>query len=166
MNSSTGRTILIIVIVGVVIAAACLCVSLLGFGGLVSYGLQEPENLDISVDVPVTAQIDEEVTLTVSVYNSGNESQTLDSIDWPRSYLDGIVIRNVSPGAIDETDFDLFGLEFVSYAFNRLISPGETIEVDFTAVPVKAGDFSGELDVCINSGGVCQTLVVRTVVDN
>ena len=53
----------------------------------------------------------------------------------------------------------------LSYTFEQEISPGTTLVLQFFGVAVNTGDFSGSVDVCINSGSICTSFAARTVVE-
>jgi hypothetical protein len=62
-------------------------------GSFVESLTQEPEDVHIEVNVPLQAQKGNRVLFTVTVHNTGTESQVLDSIDISTNYLDGIPIE-------------------------------------------------------------------------
>ena len=141
------------VIIGLGIGCAVLCIvsiiiTLIAGGALINWSLSGPENVRISVDTPLQVTKDESVIIEVQVENTATESQLLDSIDITSEYLAGIAIVKAEPPFIES--FRLGG-EWQSYTFRQEISPGTTLTVQFFGVAVKTGDFSGSIDVCINS---------------
>ncbi len=151
----------------VILLTSCILVCLCG-GVLLGVFLwdsgQEPTGLGISVDSPVQASLGEDILITVTIENTSDSSKELNSIDIDDSFLEGIVINQVEP-IYDEVDsYDLFDYTFTSYYFYRSIRPGETLVVTFYGRSIQAGDFSGDLDVCIDSTSRCKDFLLRTVI--
>ena len=136
-----------------------------GVGGAVFWGwlMEEPENIGINVDTPVMATMGETFILQVNIENLAKEAQVLDSIDIADAYLEGLSIERVEPPFTESYPISL--IDYQSYTFLRDIPPGETLTVRFYVVPTRAGDFGGDIDVCIGSGSSCLTFIVRTVVE-
>ena len=156
------------VIIGLGIGCAVLCIAsiiivLIAGGVLIKWGLREPENISISVDTPVQVTKDESVIIEVQMENTATESQLLHSIDISSEYLAGIAIKEANPPFVESFLIPLFDIQ--SYTFEQEISPGTTLVLQFFGVAVKTGDFSGSIDVCINSGGICTSFAARTVVE-
>jgi hypothetical protein len=124
---------------------------------------EEPENVDVQVDTPITVTPDETFTIEISVENLGTEAQILDSIDITDSYLEGLAIQRAEPPFTESYSVPV--VDYQSYTFRRTIQPGETLRVQLYVQPLKAGDFNGEIDVCIGSGSACLTFMARTVVE-
>jgi hypothetical protein len=126
--------------------------------------LTEPENVSISVDAPVQVTKDESVIIEVQVENTAIKPQLLNSIDISSEYLAGIAIIETEPPFVES--FLNPPVEIQTYKFMQEISPGTTLVVQFFGVAVKTGDFSGNIDICINSGSICTTtFTIRTVVE-
>ena len=156
------------VIIGLGIGCAVLCVAsiiiiVIAGGALIKWGLREPENVSIGVDTPVQVTQDESVTIKVQVENTATEPQLLHSIDISSEYLAGIAVKEAEPPFVESFSIPLVDMQ--SYTFEQEISPGTTLVVQFFGVAVKTGDFSGNIDVCINSGAICTTFTARTVVE-
>ena len=123
--------------------------------------MEGPTDVVVTVDAPLTATIGQSFEIRVVIENTATETQSLNSIDLYDSYLEGIEITSTEP-PFDEAS-SLFG--FTSYYYETDIPAGQTIEVVLTAMPLRAGDFRGDLDVCINTEYTFVTHVVRTSVD-
>jgi len=137
-----------------------------GIGGLAWLGNQEPQNVDIKVDTPINAEINKAVEIRITITNTGTVSITLDSLDMTLSYLDGFFINQSDPPYTDTYEFDnpVTKEKARSFTYQRAIMPGDTLTVTFRGVAVKAGDFSGEVNVCTNSFYECQASIARTIV--
>ena len=156
------------VIIGLGIGCAVLCIAsiiiiLIAGGALIKWVLREPENVSISVDTRVQVTKDESIIIEVQVENTATEPQLLHSIDISSEYLAGIGIEEVEPPFVQSFQLPLSDIQ--SYIFEQEISPGTTLVVQFFGVAVKTGDFSGNLNVCINSGNICRTFSIRTVIE-
>lgn len=158
------------VIIGLGIGCAVLCIAsiiiilIAGGGRLREFFLREPENVSISVDTPVQVTKDESVIIEVQVENTATKPQLLHSIDISSEYLAGIAMKEAEPPFVES--FPNPPVEIQTYRFMQEISPGTTLVVQFFGVAVKTGDFSGNIDVCINSGHICTTtFTIRTVVE-
>lgn len=72
------------------------------------------------------------------------------------------MIEKTVPGYVNSMDVPFVNAH--CYDFNLSILPGGTQKVVFIAKAVKPGDFSGDLDLYINSSGSLLTRSIRTVV--
>ena len=52
----------------------------------------------------------------------------------------------------------------ISYNYGIALPPGKEVSIEIFAVGIKSGDYSGDVDFCINSSTKFLTQVVRTVV--
>ena len=155
-------------IVPLIIGCGALClvaalVVVLGGAAFFRWMMEEPENVNIQVDAPIMATMGETVTLQVSIENLAAEPQLLDSIDIADSYLEGLGIQRADPPFTESYPLGL--VDYQSFTFQRDIPAGETMNVQFYVVATRIGDWSGDIDVCIGSGSVCSTFIVRTVVE-
>jgi len=153
--------------VGIGIGCAVIClvggiIALIAGGAFFKWLMEQPENVVINVDAPATAAMDEEFTIEIQIENAAQESQTLKCIDFQQTYLEGILISDSAPRFTESTKIPI--VEYISYAFEENIPPGETLVVRFSAVAFLAGDYSGDVDICINKESVCSTVNVRTIV--
>lgn len=155
------------------IAVGCLAiiicvvgVFLFGFGGLVWLGLRSPDNVNISIDAPVSANVGDDVEILISVTNTSSASLELSSIDFSMNFLNGFTITNVDPPYSDIGQYDALGggETFQTYYFYRTIAPGDTLILTFGGTAVLQGDFSGTIDVCIDSDFNCGSNITRTLI--
>ena len=119
-----------------------------------------PEDISVGVIAPATAQVGAPFSILVRVNNLASDEQMLDSIDIETSYLEGVVIESSSPDYVET--FGIIGWQ--SYTYLQRIPPESELIVQIIAVPVAAGDYSGAIDVCINTGANCITRELRTIV--
>ena len=136
----------------------CTLIGVLAGVGFARGLAQEPEQVRINVSGPSTASVGEGLAITIRVENIADFPQTLDSIDFADEYLQGITIQTSEPFFVETFDF----INGVSYFFLMDIPPGDSIIVQFHGVGARAGEFSGNLDVCINTGGICSTFTLAT----
>jgi hypothetical protein len=137
-------------------------VAVVALGTFFYWASKAPENIEVAVTVPLQAVAGEEVDLVVTITNLADEPQTLDSIDIYDSYTGGIAVTRTDPPYTDF--FQVPILDARTYEFKREIPAGGTLIVTFDAVAVRAGDFGGQLDVCINLASSCLSRPVRTVI--
>lgn len=143
----------------------CGVLVVLGLGGCfvaVRFLLQEPEDIEVSVDAPAQVAEGETFRIVARARNTGDEDRSLVDLDLADEYLAGIMILDTEPGyhgsmhvPIDNT---------VSYKFELPIPPGGEAEVTFEAQALTAGDFAGDFDFCIDSETTCLSSHVRTLV--
>lgn len=150
-------------VTGIVVGCMALClpctlISVLAGVGFARSLSEEPEQVQINVSDTSTASQGESLIIGISVENLADYSQTLDSIDFYGDYLNGITIQTSEPSFVHIYDLE----NGVSYSFLMDIPPGDSIIVQFHAVGVKAGEFSGSLDVCINTVMSCSTFTIAT----
>ena len=151
--------------VGVGCAVICLVggiILLAGGGAFFSWVMKEPENVVIEVNAPPLVNLDEQFVIEVWVQNTAPESQSLKGVDFESKYLEGILITESAPRFTEASEIPL--VEFMSYSFEENIPPGETLVVNFVALGILRGSYSGDVDVCINDVAICSTYNVRTVV--
>ncbi len=165
-NNGNKKTILWIAVGCLVVIACILGVVLLGFGGLLWVGSRTPTNTDIMVDSPLSASVGDDVRIQISVTNTSSDVLELSSIDISLNYLGGFTITQVTPPYSDIGQYDSLGggETFQTYYFHQSIDPGNTLTILLEGTAVLPGDFSGSIDVCINSDFNCSTHIPRTVI--
>jgi hypothetical protein len=156
----------LVVGVGGCLVAVLLCVgaSMIGVGGLAWFSLQDPEGVDIQVIVPPSVTVGDEFVLAIHIKNIGAEPQYLKRVDIMMDYLQGFELSRSTPIYTYRDRLSLFGIEVETFEFQEMILEGETLVVDFDLRAVQAGDFSGNMDVCISSMVVCKEMATRTLV--
>lgn len=122
----------------------------------------EPENVQIDLNAPISVPAGEPFAVEIEVTNLLTETQVLDSIDLSLDYLEFISVVEVRPSAVDS--FEVPVVRFYSYTFEEEIDTSEHVTVVFEMVGETEGEYSGTIDVCINDGGSCQSLDVETTI--
>ena len=137
-----------------------------GVGGLAWIGSQSPQNVNIDLNTPVEVLAGESLTFEISITNVGTESVVLNSIDISTNYLGGFQVLETDPPYIEATQYDALGggETFQTYYFQIPISAGENLTIVFHAQALTEGDFSGLVDVCIDSEINCESDIARTIV--
>jgi len=164
MENRTVSIVLIVIVVVLVLACLCVVGLILAGGGFVWRTANQPYDVIVSVSAPIQATQGDEVVIEVLIENPTTESQELDSIDIDLTYLDGLHIQRTDPPYQDTLSLSPI-FEQQSYLFYQTIPAESELTVSFHCAAVKSGDFYGQIDVCINSGGNCQGHQVRTVVE-
>lgn len=155
------------------VAGGCLAVLVciaaavfLGFGGLVWMSTQTADEATAILDVPATARVGEPYTFRITVTNTSSKEIELYGVDLSMNYLAGIAIVSTDPAYTETNQFDALGggETYFTYYFHQAIAPGESLTVSFAGTAVTAGDFSGAVDVCIDSDYNCINNSARTVI--
>jgi Na+-transporting methylmalonyl-CoA/oxaloacetate decarboxylase gamma subunit len=136
-----------------------------GVGYLVyrNFGEQfvEPQNIAIAVKSPDRVKPREAFTIEITIANSADEAQTLDSIDIYDTYLKGVRMQRSNPAWSASATVG----DFVTYNYQLEIPARGELVVKFDARAIGPGDYAGDFDVCINNELSYLTEVVRTNVD-
>lgn len=120
----------------------------------------EPENIEVSIEAPITVDVDQEFDLVVTVKNTSASTQTLVDLDIGEDYLEGVAVRRMDPAFSDA----LGGFGTMTYSMDLALPPGQEVTITIAAYAAHAGDYSASLDLCINSAVSCLYYPVRTVV--
>ena len=166
-NSSGGNKTMLWIAGGCLAIIVCaLAVVVFGFGGLAWLGSQTPSNIEVTLEVPLEAGVGDNIELKVSVANSGSTDMQLMSVDISLNYLNGIAIDHTDPAFTESSQFSALGggETFQTFYYHQSIAPGETLTILFNGVAISAGDYSGSVDVCLDSDFNCATNIVRTVI--
>lgn len=139
-------------VVLIMLIVPCMCIGIVGGYGFLTTVNSEPEDITIDLYFPSgNGRVGESDPFEFHIVNTSDQAQILDSIDISSVILEGINIRGSDPAYNRlETFFD-----WDSFYFERVIAPGEALVVKFDAVATNGGDFSGWIDVCINSASNC-----------
>ena len=138
-------------------------------GGIAAVGLacggllDEPENITFRVDAPLRITRGEDFQITITVENTASEAQTLYSLDVADAYLAGIAITGSTPSFTESSHVPIDNTW--SYSYKIEIPAGESLSVVFDASALNSGDFSGDIDACINSEVNYLSWPVRTLVE-
>lgn len=128
-----------------------------------SQGCETPANIAVDIDVPLQVKQGEEFTITMTVTNTAPETQKLVDIDIGEKYMEGIALVSTDPVPLEVFHTPLVNM--TTYSFNRDIGPGQQAVVTFHAKALKAGDYSTNIDFCINSSTTFLTKNIRTLVE-
>jgi hypothetical protein len=140
-NKKIGIGCGIAAIVLMCIAAALMCAG----AGYFLYTLRDSAVLDVAVHHPETVRVGDSFELTVDITNTGETDIKVQSIDlgaaaWKKndSILTGATVIRTEP---DMDNLEISVMRFQSFAYDRVIKPGETNAVTFYFRAVEAGDF-------------------------
>ena len=130
---------------------------------IVGCQLELPSDVNISAEVPLRVNRDDDFVVLAGVTNTGDESRTLVDLDVADSTLEGIVIQRTEPPFSDAMHVPIDNTQ--SYSFDLPIAPGEEVVVRFHAVAAHKGDFAGDIDFCVDSETSCGSYPLRTIVE-
>jgi hypothetical protein len=138
--------IIIIVILGLLLAAALTCV---GAGWyFVAHVAKPPENVAYTVVTPEAVAVGETFTIDVVVSNNDTKPRTLVAVDLYRPLIEGVSVLDASPPWKSESDDGMFML---SLSYEIVLQPGETRTIVLNCEGTRAGTWEGDIDVCIDS---------------
>jgi hypothetical protein len=152
----------VIIGIGIGCGAVILCaVAALVLGGTwLGSTIKEPTDVEVEVNVPLQVRNGQGFLILVTIRDTSGKAQELDSIDISDTYLDGIAIERTEPPFLES--FSILG--YRSFNFAREIPANGDLIVRFFVVGVRTGDFSGDIDVCINGPGNCLSYPLRSIV--
>ena len=131
----------------------------LGCGGI----LDDPKDIALKVDAPLRVRMGEGFQVVVTVTNSSSEAQTLNSLDIADAYIDGIAITSSVPPYSEASHVPIDNSW--SHRYMLEIPPGGQVQVTLNASALKAGDWAGDIDACINNDVSFLSMPVRTFVE-
>ncbi|MGH9788283.1 MAG: hypothetical protein ACRD4U_06240 [Candidatus Acidiferrales bacterium] len=145
-----------------------LAVLLLGLAAAVGCDTMEqiasgPKDVTVQVNAPLQVTVKQEFVVEVRVQNTSAQSQSLISLDVGDRYLQGVAIQRTEPAFKQSMHVPIVNMQ--TYEYDQPIAAGGEVVVKFYAVAVKAGDYSADLNVCVNSASTCQTHPIRAVVE-
>jgi hypothetical protein len=149
-----------LVVVCVFLCLPCSAIGVFAGGALLLGARSRPEQVNIAVRAPKSVDRGERLVIEVQVENLADKPQSLHSIDIDLSYLEGIEVHKVEPAYAESSRYG----SFRSYSFGRRIAPSGTLVVRLYATARQVGDWSGQLDVCINAPANCSGFIAETVV--
>lgn len=123
---------------------------------------EEPQNVEISIDVPVSVSVDQEFNIVLTVKNTGSTTRTLAYVDVADEYLEGVVVRGMDPAfkSAEHIPFD----NTESYSLDVALPPAQEVTVTVSAYAAHTGDYAGDFDFCIDSAVSCLSYPVRTII--
>ena len=108
---------------------------------------QDPVGITMSIDSPDEVKRDQVFDLKIEVVNNrAKKSMTVTSIDIHDEYLQGFVVISQTPPSKKSQHVPVDDSR--SFDFNVTIPAGQTNVFIFKLRAVKAGVFSGDVDVC------------------
>jgi hypothetical protein len=139
------------------LAAPALLSLLVGCGAF-----ELPEDVEVRAEAPVSASTDEAFKVVLTVRNTGSETKTLVDVDIADEFLEGVVIQSMDPPFKDAMHIPFDNTQ--SYSMDLPVPPGQTVTVTVNAYAAHAGDWSGDVDFCIDSAVSCISYPMRTIV--
>jgi len=125
--------------------------------------LEDPKNIVVDVQVPSFVNEKEEFNIVVTVENTAENPQELASLDIADSYLKGISIICSEPPHTDDWHDSISNTRCYEYYID--IPAGGKQTVNLTAIPLKKGDYSGDMDIWFNSESNFLSRGLRTIVE-
>lgn len=134
-------------------------------GGLIWIGSQSADGLaQVNINAPSTVEQGGTFVIAVEITNISGKTIQLNSVDISKNLLHGFIIGAVEPAYIETYEYGGLNEEYQTFAFNIAIPPGESLTVHFESEAVLPGDFSGEIDVCVNTAYNCHRSALRAIV--
>tara|TARA_Y100000310_G_scaffold345183_2_gene462441 strand:+ start:1438 stop:1857 length:420 start_codon:yes stop_codon:yes gene_type:complete len=124
-------------------------------------GCSVSDDVTIEKIIPIEdIKVGDEVEFTVKVINSGSGSHEIRSIDIDEEFLVGILISETVPKTVEE--YNVFGQHI--FEFKTDVAGESSKDIVFKGKAVKQGDFSGDMDVCIDGDASCLFNSIRIFV--
>lgn len=124
--------------VALILALAC--------GG--SGGMSTTDDFSASIAVPGQVSVGETFEMTVTVYNTASETQTLYSLDLADEFMSGVDVIGSAPAYTSSMHVPLDNTE--SYEYMQPIPSGGSTTVLLTMQATTPGSWSGDIDVCVD----------------
>lgn len=134
---------------------------LLLFAIFLSAGCPAPQAVKADIVNPTELQKGEEFEFKVVVENADSQPHQLRSIDVSKAFLQGVYVMKTSP----ETTEQYFAFGDHIFQFDKALPPNSKTTVVFNSKAVKAGDFSDDLDICIDGDASCFSETIRIIVE-
>ena len=125
--------------------------------------LEDPKNIVVDVQAPSFVNEKEEFNIIVTVENTDEDPQELVSLDIADSYLKGISIISSEPPHTEDWHIPIDNTRCYEYHID--IPAGGKQTVNLTVISLKKGDYSGDIDICINSESNFLSIGLRTIVE-
>ena len=133
-----------------------MAISLLGCGG-------QPKNFEAEVKLPLSVKKGDEFVIVAKLNNTAAKQQKLVDIDIADTYLEGIAILRTEPN--HKEAFHMPMADHMTYVFELPVGAGEQKLIKFYAKAVKQGDYSSQIDFCVNSEFDFFSKFIRTIVE-
>lgn len=132
------------------------------FGFLLVAGcIGTPDNTVVTIDAPISVSKGTDFKINVIVENTDSKPHELRSIDIEEAFLKGVYIKDTTPKTTE--DYTAFGDHV--YEFRKQIPANSELKVTLNVNAVKAGDFPGEFDICIDADATCLSKSTRVVIE-
>ena len=155
------RVVNTLIVVCVTLCCPCTVISSVSGVAFANAVLAVPEDVGIEVHAPHTVAKGEEFVVEIEVENMAEHAQSLDGVDISMEYLNEIEVQKSEPPFADMGG----SLGMQNYYFHKEIPPGDTMVVRFFAISREAGEYPGEVHVCINSPHRCSYFDISTSVE-
>lgn len=154
-----NRKITIFLIIGMVLVTFFLvsAAALLFLNGPNSPFARESQALRAYVQAPPLAEVGEETSLIVTVYNTTDEYLSVDEIRLPDVLLQAADVAAIIPGTLNHTEYEAE----TGYQIGFLMAPRDQREFEITLIPRQMDDIIGDLRVL--AGGQEATTGFRLV---
>ncbi len=123
-------------------------------------GCSAPDEVSIHKEYPVEVVSGDMFNFTVFIDNQDSKAHELRSIDIGHNFLRGIMIIETYPATVEE--YDAFGEHI--FEFRTDVQEESEKAVVFKAKALYPGDYSGNLDVCIDGDAKCIFNHIRIIV--
>jgi len=143
----------------------CVCIGIGYFGFYTWKSFQPIENAEIDLNYPPVVEAGEDFVIEIKILNISDESINLNTINIGADFVEGIHLGDSSPIFELRDHYEVIGTQLDIFLFNELILVGESLTVEFEANAAKAGDFTGQMIICLDESTNCEMLVLRTVVE-
>ncbi|MFH1850102.1 MAG: hypothetical protein ABH879_08040 [archaeon] len=114
-------------------------------------GCNPPDKVSFTKDFPTDVAKGDIFTFIITVHNEDSKSHEVRSVDIEETVLEGVLITEVIPKVVEE--YDVFGERI--FEIRSDVAANSDLDVIFTAKAIKNGDFSGDLDVCVDGDASC-----------
>lgn len=132
-------------LMGLVVVIAFGVAGFLVAGRLFNFILFAPRDLGLTVSASQQVALAESFPLQITVVNQGSITQTLQHIEISKPYLNGVVIlRSDPPFAVGSAS-----RIWQTYSYDLPLPPGQSVIITLSAQALVAGNYQGELDVCL-----------------
>lgn len=147
---------------------ACLVVGVVG-GFIAGLGVNfsrladrmEIKDANVHVAAPGRARVGEQFDIVVTVTDISGSGRRIHDIDVEETYLEGLSIVRVTPEP--RTTDSLVG--YATHTMNVAVPASGAATVTFTVRAARAGTFSGDVDVYVDSDFAFETVRITTMVE-
>jgi hypothetical protein len=124
-------------------------------------GCTPPDSVKVNKDIPSEVTKGQSFDFIITVNNEDSKAHELRSIDIDDDFLDGILIVSTTPITVEE--YGTWGQHI--FEFKQDIPESSSYDVIFHAKAIDTGDYSGDLDICIDGDASCLFNSIRILVN-